>query len=57
MELEEKKSRKKAKQIAFTLPDEWHTEIKVRASARNVSIKDWILQAIIQRVNQEKQYE
>lgn len=53
----EKKERKYPKQICFRIPEEWHTEIKQRCVVRNVSVKEWILQAIIQRINQEKQYE
>jgi predicted HicB family RNase H-like nuclease len=57
LKLEDKPVRKKRKQINFYLPEEWHHEIKVRSARRNISITDWILQAIYSKANSEKQYE
>jgi len=49
--------RKSPKRIIFNLPEEWHTEIKMRATLRNISISDWVKIAIEQRIEEEKKYE
>jgi len=49
--------KKRPKQLAIEIPDNWHKEIKQRALDYNMSIKDWVLDAIIQKVKKEKERE
>lgn len=41
------------KHIILKVPFEMHRDIKLRTTQRNVSIKAWVLQAIIDRIKAE----
>ena len=41
----------------FRMNKEIHTEVKIRSAMRNISMGDWITQAIIQRIAVEHSYE
>lgn len=49
--------RKNRKRLIFNVSEELHKEIKVRAAFRNISITDWLMLAITQRVQEERKYE
>lgn len=42
------------KQISFEIPEEWHKDIKMRALNNNTSVKEWILEAISDKVCSER---
>jgi predicted HicB family RNase H-like nuclease len=44
-------------QFSIWINKNLHTEVKVRAAARNVTMARWISQAIVQRIAQEKRFE
>lgn len=56
MELVEKQ-RKTPKRLLIELPEEWHQEIKVSAANKNISIKTYVLRAVIKQIKEDKQYE
>lgn len=41
------------KNLIVDIPRDLHTQIKMRATYRNVSIKAWVLQAILDRIRVE----
>lgn len=43
------------KVIYIKVPEELHKEIKKHAVVRNVSMKHWIMSAIIDKLNSEKE--
>lgn len=45
------------KALYIEIPESVHKEIKLRATVRNISIKDYVLQAIITKISEEKKYE
>lgn len=49
--------RKTPKRLLINISEELHKNIKMRATFRNVSIKDYVIQAVIERIVKEKQYE
>lgn len=48
---------KKIKMIIFKVNSEFHKEIKIRATNNNITIKKWILQAILEKIAWEKKAE
>ena len=48
---------KNKKRLAVDIDLELHKQIKARAAFRNISITDWIMIAITQRILEEKKYE
>ena len=52
------KARKpRGKRLIFDVDDKLHQIIKLKATERNISIKDYCIQAIWERIEKEKQYE
>lgn len=47
----------KRKQITFDVPEKLHKEVKIRCVVRNVSIREYVIQAIAEKIAKEKQYE
>ena len=45
------------KQISLNVSPEWHKIIKIKAIDRNITMQDYILQAIQMRIESEKKYE
>ncbi len=43
----------KFKRITIEVPEEWHAKIKARVALQNMSIKTWVLKAIIQLTREE----
>lgn len=56
MEIDDKKI-KTSKQLLIEIPVHLHSEIKIRATQRNITMRLWILRAIINAINNEKKYE
>lgn len=52
-----KTKNKEIKIVFVEVMPEIHTEIKKRAAIRNITMKEYILQAIEERIKQEKKYE
>lgn len=48
---------KDTKQLVIEIPAEIHTEIKLKATLRNISMKAWVLRLISREIAREKQYE
>lgn len=53
--VDEKKD--KPKRLIIDIDYRLHGDIKARAAHRNLSIKDYVLQAILTRIDWEKKYE
>lgn len=51
------KQKKNRKQIVFEIPHELHTEVKVWAARRNISMCDWFTRAIVERLKKENRDE
>lgn len=47
---------KKIAQIVFEIPSEDHQEIKIRALMRNITMKQYIIEAIAKRMLEEDKY-
>jgi len=47
----------KLKQVIIEMPEELHKEIKIRAAYRNMTMKAWIIRAILDAIAQEQKYE
>lgn len=47
----------KNKFIVVEVPESLHIEVKTRATKRGINMKVWMLQAIWEKILQEKQYE
>lgn len=45
---------KKRYQMAFDVSQEMHTQVKVLAALRNISISLWIQRAIIREINRQE---
>ena len=54
MEYEKVKSRKR---LSMNIPPLLHKEIETMAVRRNCSITTWVLQALLEKLRIEKQYE
>ena len=44
-------------QFLFWLSRSMHTEVKIRAAHRNITMGHWIVQAIMQRIANEERFE
>ncbi len=51
------KIRKSPKRILVDVSEKDHTEIKMRAAFKNISIRAWILRAIALAIKEERKYE
>ena len=47
----------KIKRLLLNVSDELHKEVKSRAVYKNISMKKWILQAILEKIKKENQYQ
>lgn len=45
------------KRLVVDVPDNFHKEVKERATRRNISIKTWIVRALQEKMQEEKSYE
>jgi hypothetical protein len=45
------------KHLLVALGDTIHTEVKIRATAKGMSMRMWILQAVLEKIRAEKEYE
>ena len=45
------------KRFVIEVNDEFHQEIKKRAQEKNITLRKWILRAIIQQIKTEEKYE
>jgi predicted HicB family RNase H-like nuclease len=41
--------------LAFDMPADWHSTIKIRAIEQNKSMKDWVLEAIHEKLKREEE--
>lgn len=56
--MKEKKIEKRwDKRLILDVSREEHAEIKARAALRNVTMRQYIMEAILKRILEEKQYE
>lgn len=53
----EDKKKSYEKRLIVDITVEEHNEIKIRAAARNLSIKTWVMRAIQEAILKEKKYE
>lgn len=51
------KTREKQKGLHIDVPEILHYEIKKRSLDRNISIRDWVIIAISERIKEERKYE
>lgn len=42
------------KKIIFLLPEQWHRKIKLQALEQNISMKQWVLDAIGDKFKKQK---
>lgn len=55
MEIEFKeKIRKHPKRIVIELPEDWHYEIKLHAIERNMSVRHWVLQTLMLKIEEQR---
>ena len=45
------------KQIVFNIHPTLHTELKIRATERNISMRTYIMKAILEQIRREKEFE
>lgn len=57
MENELKVSRNDRKRLAVDIDNQLHWAIRSRAALKNITIKKWILQAIFEKIQDEKKSE
>jgi predicted HicB family RNase H-like nuclease len=57
MEQAVSKERRTPTRIIFQVPEEFHRNIKARATLRGMSITTYVLQALIEKIEREKAYE
>lgn len=50
-------NQRQLKRLVIDLPVELHMDIKKRAAERNITMKEYVLQALGSRINHEKRYE
>jgi hypothetical protein len=55
--MEETPKKKTRNRCIFSIPEDLHKEIKIRCINNNVSVTKYILQAVIDRINRDKQYQ
>ncbi len=51
------KIRNSPKRILIDVDEKLHSDIKIRAAFKNISIRAWILRAIAAAIEEEKKYE
>lgn len=49
--------KKKLKTLIAVIPDNLHRDIKTRASIMNMTIKQYVIQSIMEKIQRERQYE
>ncbi len=47
----------KNKRLIIDIPAELHKDIKIRSATKNISIRTWVVRAIVQAIEKEKKYE
>lgn len=47
----------KTKRLTIEIPEDLHKEIKVEAAFRNITIRKYVLQAVLERMKQDKKYQ
>jgi len=47
----------KKKRLIVEVDEEFHAKIKTKAQSRNITIRKWIVRAILQALKQEEKYE
>lgn len=52
-----KYTKKEKKRLGLDLELELHSEIKRRSINRNITMKDWVMIAIMERIEKEAKYE
>ncbi len=55
--MENKDNLNQIKRLIVDIPNELHIEIKMRATKRGISIKKYIIRAIMETIKKEKEYE
>ena len=53
----QEKVRKCPKRLMIDVPEDMHTQIKMRATMRNTSIRHYVLVAIWRRLQEEQKYD
>jgi hypothetical protein len=48
---------KKKKTLIAVIPENLHRDIKTRASIMNMTIKQYIIQSVMEKIQRERQYE
>lgn len=48
---------KRNKRLIVEVPEEYHTDVKIRAAAKNISMRAWVSRAIIEQIKKEQQYD
>ena len=51
------KIKEKPKRIVLDVPQDLHTQVKIRAATRNIPIRTWVVRAIIAAIKAEEKYE
>lgn len=49
--------KEKPKRIVLEVPEDLHTQVKVRAAKRNIPIRTWVIRAIVAAIKEEEKYE
>ena len=49
--------KKKPKRLVIDIPEDLHTRVKLRATTRNITIRLWVLRALIFALTKEEKYE
>jgi predicted HicB family RNase H-like nuclease len=47
---------KELKRLSLEVDKEFHSRIKIEAALRNISIKDYIIQTIVERISRDDKY-
>lgn len=48
---------KEPKRFVIEVTDKLHAEVKQRAKEKNITLRVWVLRAIMQAIKQEEQYQ
>lgn len=48
---------KKLKRLIAEIPEDLHRDIKMRATLMNITIKQYIIQSIVEKIQKERQYQ
>lgn len=48
---------KKSKRLVADIPEELHKEIKIQAMLRNITVRKYVMRAIIEKLNYDTQHE